>query len=259
MRHEIARALKVLGEAHAKLDADGGLVLTSPGDADMVVPAAVVSAMIGEGLLVRARDEVRRTAAGRSFLRRALATGGEDGFVAQHRVTEEKTVEVDGVRTQVQANTAESPLAWLATRKGRGGEPLIDALQRAAGERLARDFERGHGRERTTQVWDASGVRGGGKRDRLTTSEAALSARMRVESALQAVGAGLAEILLALCCEEVGLEAAEKRLGLPARSGKVLLRLGLDRLAQHYGMGRNAIGSGRGFVHWGAEGYRPSA
>ena len=45
----------------------------------------------------------------------------------------------------------------------------------------------------------------------------------------------------------------------PARSAKLVLRLGLESLARHYGLAAAATGKpGRGRVrHWGAEGYRP--
>ena len=55
------------------------------------------------------------------------------------------------------------------------------------------------------------------------------------------LGEGLATILLEVCCLERGLEAAERRLGWPSRSGKVVLRLALARLALHYGLSRRAV------------------
>ena len=55
------------------------------------------------------------------------------------------------------------------------------------------------------------------------------------------LGEELATILLEVCCLERGLEAAERRLGWPSRSGKVVLRLALARLALHYGLSRRAV------------------
>lgn len=256
----MVRALRLIGERAAPLASDGRLPLRGGRD-PFVVPAAVVSAMVSEELLHPAgQSAVRRTAQGRQFLRRALAGEGEDGFQAQHRVIEHRTVAApDGGTRDVRANAAENPLSWLATRRGRGGAPLIDGAQLAAGQRLAGDFERASRRERITQSWDMSGVRGESRRDGLTLGEAALEARRRVEGALDAVGPGLADILVAVCCEERGLEAVEKRLGWPARSAKVVLRMALDRLAAHYGIAFAARGCGAKLVHWGAEGYRPSA
>jgi hypothetical protein len=43
--------------------------------------------------------------------------------------------------------------------------------------------------------------------------------------------------LLRVCCFLEGIESAEKALGWPSRSGKLVLGLALDRLARHYGLG----------------------
>ena len=59
-------------------------------------------------------------------------------------------------------------------------------------------------------------------------------ARTRVHDALRALGPGLSDIALRCCCHLEGLETAEKRMGWSARSGKIVLRIGLQRLALHY-------------------------
>ena len=59
-------------------------------------------------------------------------------------------------------------------------------------------------------------------------------ARERVATALRELGPGLGDMVLRCCCYLEGLEAAEKRLGWSARSGKVVLRIALDRLRRHY-------------------------
>ncbi|MGZ8407073.1 MAG: DUF6456 domain-containing protein [Caulobacteraceae bacterium] len=45
------------------------------------------------------------------------------------------------------------------------------------------------------------------------------------------------EIAEQICILGVSLEAAEKSLNLPRRAGKTVLRLALDRLVKHYGIG----------------------
>ena len=61
-------------------------------------------------------------------------------------------------------------------------------------------------------------------------------ARVRVAKALEALGPGLSDIVFRVCCFLEGLETAEKRLGWSARSGKVVLKIALERLAKHYGI-----------------------
>ncbi|MEM8551654.1 MAG: DUF6456 domain-containing protein [Pseudomonadota bacterium] len=264
IRRDIVRALKVIGERREPLDERGAVVSAMGDDAGQILGAAAISAMISEGLLRRVRGGVERTAEGKAFLRRALSTGADDPYRAQHqhrvvRAIDGSAVAGNAKLSTATANAAESPLAWLATRKGRGGAPLVSDTQRRAGERLAGDFARGHQRSRVTQSWDASGVRGSSRRDGISVQEGASAARSRVERALSAVGPGLNDALVAICCEELGLEAAEKKFGWPARSGKLVLSLALDRLATHYGIGSAAVGSGVGVVHWGTEDYRPKA
>lgn len=260
MRRDLTKALKSLGEQRARLAHDGSAVLRSPANAETRLEARVVTHMISEGLAERVRSEIVRTDAGRAFLRRALTSMPEDAFAEQHRECVMQGFQEDGARFEVATNVGENPLAWLATRKDRSGAPMITGEQHAAGKRLAGDYERAGRRERTTQSWDVSGVRGAARRDRLASSESAHDARRRVETALSAVGPGLADVLFAVCCDEIGLEAVEKRRGWPARSAKVVLKLALDRLITHYGIGTMARGGAwTPTLHWGTDDYCPTA
>ena len=253
------RVLRHLGKRPLTLESDGTVIVTEKGRSVRLDREAVAQ-WVAEGL-VRVDDGcVVRTPAGEAHLRRALAGDGDDGFATQHRVMQSETITHAGQRIAVTTNAAECPLAWLAGRKDRAGAPFITAEQYEAGRRLACEHAKGHATERITQSWNASGVRGDAPRDRLAVSEAALDARRRVERALDAVGPGLCDVLLAVCCEEVGLETVEKRQGWPQRSAKVVLRLALDRLADHYGIAAAATGPARAtMVRWGAPGYRPRA
>ncbi|WP_157961614.1 DUF6456 domain-containing protein [Acuticoccus kandeliae] len=251
----MTRALRLLGEREVR-EGDDRAVRLKAEEGEIVLDRDLVRTMLSEGLLERRQGALARTTAGRAHLRRALSAG-EGAFAAQHQAPAER--EVAG-GTRVAVNAAESPLAWLATRKDRDGAPLITEAQYRAGRRLHRDHSRARGEARVTQSWDASGVRSEARRDGLSVSEGAMEARRRVVQALDTVGAGLAEILVLVCCEEMGLEAVEKRLRWPARSGKVVLRLALDRLANHYGIGDLASGgAARGIIQWGAADYRPRA
>src|SRR3954468_22374781 len=68
----------------------------------------------------------------------------------------------DGVAA-VLVNDCESPLAWLARRKGRDGQAMISAHQFIAGEKLRADFTLGQMTPRVTANWAApAGRRKGG-------------------------------------------------------------------------------------------------
>ncbi|HVL19667.1 MAG TPA: DUF6456 domain-containing protein, partial [Amaricoccus sp.] len=69
-------------------------------------------------------------------------------------------------------------------------------------------------------------------------AEGPQDARTRVARAMEALGPGLSDIVFRICCFLEGLEKAEKRLGWSARSGKVVLKIALERLAAHYQLTR---------------------
>jgi len=161
-----------------------------------------------------------------------------------------------------QINAEESPLGWLAKRRDKAGRPILSDIQFAAGERLRADFTRGQMMPRMSvdlSLGLPSGGRSGRSGGAQDISDAALSARDRVNRALGAVGPDLSGVLIDVCCFLKGLELVERERGWPARSGKVVLLIALSRLAEHYGYQSVARGPERsgGPKHWGSEDYRP--
>ena len=163
-------------------------------------------------------------------------------------------------------NDEESPLAWLARRKGRDGKPMVSRQQFAAGERLRMDYYRANLNAKVTMDWSTAltgnlSRRHGYGTSGLTMSETAEVARACVNNALAAVGPELASILVDVCCHLKGLEVTEQDSGWPRRSGKVILLLALSSLARHYGfVAEDATGDGAHtseIRHWGRDGYRP--
>jgi DNA-directed RNA polymerase specialized sigma24 family protein len=85
-------------------------------------------------------------------------------------------------------------------------------------------------------AWAAGPRARGGRGPGQEPAERARAAKDRIARALEAVGPGLREILEHVCFAGSALEAAERGLGLPRRSGKTVLKLALQRLAAHYGI-----------------------
>lgn len=131
--------------------------------------------------------------------------------------------------------SGDSPLIALARRRDKTGAPfLTDNLVRA-GERLREDFELAQIGSGTTQNWDAFLTAGVTGRMQSTDGPAMPgAARARVEQALAELGPGLSDVALRCCCYLQGLENVEKNLGWSARSGKIVLRIALQRLSRHY-------------------------
>ncbi len=259
---EARRILRRLCETGAVLavaqDMDKAVVLRQGLDGDQT-RTAVVDRRVAQAFAVKdwiscvkhggrlARYSI--TAAGKSALKRLLEEDrkrrlgtagfaeGHTPFQGQHATWGKRIVtDTDGARTRIRVNLAESPLAGLARRKGNDGKPFLGPDLVQAGERLREDFERAQMGPRVGQNWDrflSGGDRGGFISDG-GIGEGPRDARKRVSDALDDLGPGLSDVVMRVCCFLEGMEQAEKRLGWSARSGKVVLKIGLQRLLQHY-------------------------
>ena len=232
-------------------DSEGGA-----GTRTAVVDSAIAQAMALKDWIscsVPGRiSRYRITAAGRAALSRLLAehesrlraetelgfAEAQTPFGAQHGDWAEKSIpdpEDDRPR-RVRYNMAESPLAALARRKDRDGQAFLDDDLVRAGERLREDFELAQMGPRVAQNWDRF-LTGGGRGSFSPDSgvgNGPTDARNRVARALADLGPGLSDVALRCCCYLEGLELAEKRMGWSARSGKIVLRIALQRLKRHY-------------------------
>jgi hypothetical protein len=130
----------------------------------------------------------------------------------------------------VTVNLAEAPLGWLRARG------LVSDRQYAAGEMLRADWERAQLAPPVTMRWDAAPA----DRSARAAPEPApptlkqVAARRRFDAALNAVGSGLTDLLWRTVCAGEGMRDAETALGWPARTGRIVLAIALDRLADHY-------------------------
>ena len=157
-------------------------------------------------------------------------------FAGQHRVWDERTVSEGGTPRRIRYNLAESPIAVLGRRRDKDGQPFLEQDLVQAAERLREDFELAQMGPRVAQNWErflTAGDRGGFRADS-GLAEGPRNARDRVAAALRDLGPGLGDVALRVCCFLEGIETAEKRMGWAARSGKIVLRIALQRLRRHY-------------------------
>jgi hypothetical protein len=114
---------------------------------------------------------------------------------------------------------------------------LIDGMRFAAGEKLRRDYTLAQLTPRMGVDLSAPVVSGGARSSGAdTVSDIAVAARQRFTRALAAVGPGLGDLALEVCCDLKTLESAESQRGWSRGAAKVVLMLALDRLAAHYGL-----------------------
>lgn len=130
-------------------------------------------------------------------------------------------------RRTVTVNLAESPLGWLHAH-GHLSERQFDA-----GERLRVDYERAQLAPSLTMRWDPVRIRSTADAG-LSPTERQIAAKARFDAAVEAAGRGLSDILWRVVCAGDSVAIAEKALNWPARSGKLVLGLALDRIADHY-------------------------
>ena len=150
--------------------------------------------------------------------------------LAERELTPEGPRRKGGVaprRRSVTVNLAESPLSWLHAR-GHFDDRLFEA-----GERLRADYERAQLSPGVTMRWDPVRIRSTGDGG-LAPAERQVAARARFDGAIGSAGKGLEDILWRVVCACETLPAVERELEWPARSGKLVLRIALDRVADFY-------------------------
>ncbi|HEY9039175.1 MAG TPA: DUF6456 domain-containing protein [Roseovarius sp.] len=250
LRVEALRILRRLCEAGAVLAVAAQMdkaVVVRDGDQGDPTRTAVVDRPVAEAMALKgwiACDEPGRiaryriTKTGRATLSAMLAeaenraSGFTDAQTPFAAAGDDASDEDAPKRARY--NVAESPLIALARRKGRDGAQFIPNELVRAGERLREDFELSQMGPRVTQDWSRFLTTPGGGGGTDGHARGFEAARRRVEGALHDLGPGLGDIALRCCCHLEGLERAEQRMGWSARSGKIVLRIALQRLKRHY-------------------------
>jgi hypothetical protein len=204
------------------------------------VPADIVEHFRRNGWLSRGDkpESFVLSEAGKGWLARADSTSS-DPFQAQHQLRTVAFVkDPDGIAQRVEVNHGEDPLGWLLYRR------VVGKAQYDAGERLRCDFTFARLAPRLgINLQDPRVLRSRAPAESIP--DRAIAAGQSFRAAMRAVGPGLCDLLFDVCCDLKGLEDAESERGWPRRSAKVVLRLALDRLAEHYGIATIAPSHGK--------------
>lgn len=252
IEREAIRVLRRLNEPGACLALapamDTAVVVRDTGDGP-ALRTAVVDRFVAEAMAIKDWIEstgsgrilrYRITAAGRAALRTFIAR--EESDRAMRTGTNAETPpgnEPDGAAREPRRSRyalAESPLVTLARRRDKDGKPFLSDDLVAAGERLREDFELAQLGSKVTQNWESflTGSIDVSSMGRAGGPTGASAARDRLGAALATLGPGLGDVAVRCCCFLEGLETAERRMGWSARSGKIVLRIALQRLKAHY-------------------------
>jgi hypothetical protein len=208
-----------------------------------------VSRLIAAGALEGDERHCQSNRDTATWLKRALLS--RDAFAAQHRTTMPAP---EGA----EINLSESPLSRLAAGIG-GGAGYLERHQIEAGERVRRLVERAGLQPRMTMSYSAAHAAGGGQRGAGDISDLAAEARKSLNDLYEVLPRDCAGVVLDVCGLLKGLQEVERERGWPRRSAKLVLRIGLDHLAQHYGLSAVARGTANGRKqHWMDSGARPN-
>ncbi len=142
----------------------------------------------------------------------------------------------DGTPRRVRYGVIESPVTVLSRRRDKSGRPFLEGGLVQAAERMREDYV-------MAQLESAPAVSAAELMHMLETRTVpgpniappgTAAARTRILRLLRDLGEGLSDIALRCCCRLEGVESAENAMGWSARSGKIVLRIALQRMSRHY-------------------------
>uniref|UniRef100_UPI001FCA980E DUF6456 domain-containing protein n=1 Tax=Nitratireductor aquibiodomus TaxID=204799 RepID=UPI001FCA980E len=118
------------------------------------VSLTLLGALEKDDLLRCSEGRVALSAAGVACARRLAAR--RDPFRSQHWEIERRVLQQGTEKEIVSATLSESPLAQLARRRTRNGEPFLTRAEFDAGEKLRADYTRGQIMPRLSANWMAT-------------------------------------------------------------------------------------------------------
>ncbi|MGY6548993.1 MAG: DUF6456 domain-containing protein [Roseinatronobacter sp.] len=237
---EVLRYLHLLDQPTALLIVAGDMpkaVITCEDAARVPKRLAVLDRTLAEAMALQdwitCRSQGRVTsyeisAGGRLALRNHLAQSD----VPRHALTDPD----DPSGRRARYGVIDSPVAVLARRRDKAGKPFLEPRLVQAAEWLREDY--------VTAQLDTVEVPGAQDLVRMLETRTVpgpnvaphgtKAARQRILQVFLDLGPGLGDVALRCCCRLEGVEAAENALGWCARSGKVVLRIALQRISRQY-------------------------
>lgn len=208
-------------------------------------PIGYVKKAVEDGGLESDGMTCRSNEATRSWLKRDKLDS--DAAAARDRIV----VVVD----DREVNLAESPLSRLAAGKA----PFLEPHHVEAGERVRKLVERAQLLPRVTMTYSGSRV-AGRQAHKNDIPDMAADARRHVGRIYEVLPRDCAGVVIDVCGFLKGLQDVEWERGWPRRSAKLVLRIGLEHLAAHYGMSSHVMGPATGrHRSWLADGGRPTS
>lgn len=216
------------------------------------VPAKMLVELANAGMIARDESRISLTPAGSELAERLRSRANIELVMVPEPGNEQSA------RAMAAINRDESPLSALHSRKMADGTRFLTCEEFNAGERLRLDFTKGMLMPRVSANWQASvsaGRRSGNTNGIADLTDTALAARLRVQSAMEAIGDQLGGVATDICCFLKGFEQVELERKWPKRSAKFMLKAALSVLALYYWPRSTRTQQTR---HWGADGYRPN-
>lgn len=138
---------------------------------------------------------------------------------------------------------AESPLARLAVASAGEAAPFLALHQLEAGERIRRLAGRAMLQPRLTMSYSPTHtVSGKAGNPASELGDLAADARRQLNELYRILPRDCVDVIMDICIWEKGLQQVETERHWPRRSAKLVLRIGLDHLARHYGLTGEARG-----------------
>lgn len=146
-----------------------------------------------------------------------------------------------GIEEQAGRLARALPAVATLARARKNETAFLASHQIEAALRIHRLFEKAQIRQNITMRYGPriSGLRGNAD----SVSDMAIDARNRLESLLTDLPRDCQSVLRDICGYDMGIQDVEQLHGWPRRSGKIVLRLGLDLIAAR--MGLSAMAHGR--------------